>query len=182
MFELKETSICGCFEVQPQVFDDLRGRFVKVFHIDEFTKLGLDTHFAEEYYSQSNHGVIRGMHFQTPPFEHVKVVYCVQGEVQDVVLDLRKGSPSYGKSAFVKLSAKQGNFLYIPKGLAHGFCVTSETATLIYKVSTAYNSKNDSGVLWNSFGFKWPTSNPILSVRDESFKPLSQFDSPFEYE
>ena len=182
MFELKETSICGCFEVQPLIFNDARGRFVKVFHQDEFTKLGLETLFAEEYYSQSNRGVIRGMHFQTPPFDHVKVVYCVQGEVQDVVLDLRKGSPTYGQSAAIKLSAQQGNFIYIPKGLAHGFCVTSETATLVYKVSSVYNPKNDSGVLWNSFGFKWPISNPIISERDASFNPLNQFDSPFEYE
>ncbi|MET0107020.1 MAG: dTDP-4-dehydrorhamnose 3,5-epimerase [Sedimenticola sp.] len=182
MFELKETSIHGCFEVRPLIFDDTRGRFVKVFHQDEYRKLGLETLFTEEYYSQSNRGVIRGMHFQTPPFEHVKVVFCVQGEVQDVVLDLRKGSSTYGQSTPIHLSAQQGNFVYIPKGLAHGFCVTSETATLVYKVSTVYNPNNDTGVLWDSFGFKWPTLNPIISERDASFKPLSQFDSPFEYE
>lgn len=182
MFILNETGINGCFEVQPRLFDDARGRFVKVFHKDEFTKLGLETEFAEEYYSHSTGGVIRGMHFQNPPSDHVKVVYCVHGEVQDVVLDLRKGSPTYGQSVAIRLSAQQGNFIYIPKGLAHGFCATSESAILVYKVSTVYDPKSDSGVLWNSFGYAWETSKPILSERDANFAPLNQFVSPFNYE
>ena len=181
MFNLKETIIRGCYEVQPRIFDDARGRFVKVFHEDEFLKLGLETHFAEEYYSHSQRGVIRGMHFQIPPSDHAKLVYCVHGEVQDVVLDLRKGSPTYGRSISVVLSAQQGNFIYIPKGMAHGFCVTSESATLVYKVSTVYDPQNDSGVLWNSFGADWAISSPILSERDASFPTLNQFMSPFNY-
>lgn len=182
MFALKETGIRGCYEVQPRIFDDARGRFVKVFRRDAFTQLGLETGFVEEYYSHSNRGVIRGMHFQTPPSDHVKLVYCVHGEVQDVVLDLRKGSPTYGQSAAIKLSAQKGNFIYIPKGLAHGFCVTSDTATLVYKVSTVYDPHKDTGVLWNSFGADWPTSNPILSERDASFPILKEFVSPFDYD
>jgi dTDP-4-dehydrorhamnose 3,5-epimerase len=181
MFTLNETEIQGCYEIQPQIFEDARGGFVKVFHHEEYVKLKLETSFAEEYYSHSRRGVIRGMHFQAPPSDHVKVVYCVQGEVQDVVLDLRKGSPTYGYSVAINLSALLGNFMYIPKGLAHGFCVVSETATLIYKVSTAYDPSNDSGVLWSSFGVRWPTLNPIMSERDASFMPLSQFESPFSY-
>jgi len=182
MFSLRKTKLTGCFEVQPRIFDDDRGRFVKVFHEDEFRKLGLETDFKEEYYSHSKRGVIRGMHFQLPPSEHVKLVYCVQGEVQDVVLDLRKGSPTYGLADSIKLSAEQGNYLYIPKGLAHGFCATSTVATLVYKVSTVYDPQHDSGVLWNSFGVDWPTLEPIISSRDTSFKPLSEFESPFLYE
>jgi len=182
MFSLRETKLPGCFEVQPRIFDDDRGRFVKVFHQDEFLRLGLETNFKEEYYSHSRKGVIRGMHFQLPPSDHVKLVYCVQGDVQDVVLDLRKGSPTYGLADTIKLTAEQGNYLYIPKGLAHGFCTTSAVATLVYKVSTVYDLQHDSGVLWDSFGVEWPTLEPVISSRDTSFKSLSEFASPFLYE
>ncbi len=182
MFTLQETNIGGCYEIQPRIINDARGRFVKIFHHGEFTKLGLETGFTEEYYSISHRGVIRGMHFQTPPSEHVKVVYCVSGEVQDVVLDLRMGSPTYGQTSVITLSAQQGNFIYIPKGLAHGFCATSKIATLVYKVSAAYDPQSDAGVLWNSFGHSWPISEPVISARDTSFMPLKKFESPFVYE
>ena len=182
MFELKKSKLPGCFQVQPHILDDKRGRFVKVFHQEEFRKLGLETKFKEEYYSHSRQGVIRGMHFQTPPSDHIKLVYCVRGEVLDVVLDLRKGSPTYGIADSFVLSAKQGNYLYIPKGLAHGFFATSKVATLVYKVSTVYDQQYDTGVLWNSFDFDWPASAPVISVRDAGFKPLSEFESPFVYE
>jgi dTDP-4-dehydrorhamnose 3,5-epimerase len=121
------------------------------------------------------------MHFQAPPSDHVKLVYCVHGEVMDVVLDLRKGSPTYGQAESIRLSAERGNYLYIPKGIAHGFCATSDVATLVYKVSTVHDPLNDTGVLWNSFGFSWPTPEPVISARDYSFKTLSAFDSPFFY-
>lgn len=182
MFILRESGIPGCYEIQPRILDDARGRFVKVFHQDEFKRLGLETDFPEEYYSNSHRGVIRGMHFQIPPSEHVKLVYCVQGVVQDVVLDLRKGSPTYGHSVAIMLSAEQGNCVYIPKGLAHGFCATSDIATLVYKVSTVYDPQNDAGVHLNSFGFNWSTSEPLISDRDARFKFLSEFNSPFVYE
>ena len=182
MFSLRETKLQGCFELHPRIFDDDRGRFVKVFHKDEFVRLGLETNFKEEYYSHSRQGAIRGMHFQLPPSDHIKLVYCIQGEVQDVVLDLRKGSPTYGKAETLKLSAEQGNYLYIPKGLAHGFCTTSTFATLVYKVSTVYDPQYDSGVLWNSFGVDWPNLGPVISSRDTSLMPFSEFESPFVYE
>lgn len=181
MFSITKTGIEGCYEIQPRIFDDLRGRFVKVFHHNEYTKLGLETSFAEEYYSTSHRGVIRGMHFQAPPSDHVKVVYCVHGEVQDVVLDLRLGSPTYGQATVITLSASQGNFIYIPKGLAHGFCSTSEIATMVYKVSVVYDSQADTGVLWNSFGHSWPIIDPVISNRDANFIPFSKFKTPFLY-
>jgi dTDP-4-dehydrorhamnose 3,5-epimerase len=181
MFALSQAAIPGCFEIAPRVLDDARGRFVKVFHRDAFAELGLSTDFAEEYYSRSHKGVVRGMHFQTPPHEHVKLVYCVQGEVFDVVLDLRRGSPTYGKAASFRLSAECGNYLYIPKGLAHGFCALTEDATMVYKVGTVYAPQHDSGVLWNSIGIDWPVDEPLVSARDAAFAPLSQFESPFVY-
>lgn len=182
MFTLKPSPIPGCYEVQPRVMHDVRGSFVKVFHAEAFRELGLETGFAEEYYSHSRQGVIRGMHFQTPPADHAKMVYCVRGEVFDVVLDLRVGSPTFGQAATFVLSAEAGNYVYIPKGLAHGFCATSEEATLIYKVTTVYAPENDAGILWSSVNVDWPTRNPILSERDARFRPFEEFESPFTYE
>jgi len=181
MFTLKKTKIPGCFEIQPKIIDDARGRFVKIFHKDGFAKLNLESTFAEEYYSHSRQGVIRGMHFQIPPSDHVKVVYCIHGEVQDVVLDLRRGSPTYGEAIEIRLSESEGNGIYIPKGMAHGFCATSPIATLIYKVTSIYDSNKDRGVLWNSFGFEWQTKYPVISKRDSEFTTLEDFQSPFEY-
>ncbi len=182
MFTINDTAIQGCYEIQPRVIDDLRGRFVKVFHKAAFAERQLETDFVEEYYSHSRKGVIRGLHFQTPPYDHVKMVYCVCGEVFDVVLDLRVGSPTYGKAASFCLSAEKGNYLYIPKGLAHGFCVTSELATLTYKVSTVYVPENDAGLLWSSVDIEWPADAPIVSNRDKTFSTLADFESPFRYE
>jgi dTDP-4-dehydrorhamnose 3,5-epimerase len=182
MFELSPCRIPGCYEVQPRAVDDLRGRFVKVFHIEAFAELGLEARFAEDYYSISRKGVIRGMHFQTPPADHVKMVYCVQGEVFDVVLDLRVGSPTYGQVASFQLTAEKANLIYVPRGLAHGFCAVSDVATLIYKVSTLYSPEHDSGVLWSSIGIDWPPGSPVLSGRDQSLRPFSEFKSPFVYD
>jgi dTDP-4-dehydrorhamnose 3,5-epimerase len=182
MFDLKPSSILGCYEIQPRVLEDLRGRFVKVFHKESFAGLGLETDFAEEYYSSSHKGVVRGMHFQIPPADHAKVVYCVQGEAFDVVLDLRVGSPTYGETASIQLSADIGNYLYISKGLAHGFCATTDIATLIYKVSSVYSPLHDSGILYSSIDVDWPTAFPVTSERDRSFKSIADFKSPFIYE
>ena len=182
MFTLKSSFIPGCHEIQPRVIHDARGSFVKVFHADAFRELDLATDFAEEYYSHSRRGVIRGMHFQTPPVDHAKMVYCVGGEVFDVVLDLRVGSPTFGQAATFVLSAEAGNYLYIPKGLAHGFCATSKEATLVYKVTTVYAPESDAGVLWSSVKVDWPTQNPILSERDARFRPFEELESPFTYE
>lgn len=180
MFEIRSTKIPDCFELLPRAHTDLRGKFVKVFHQDFFAQNGFETHFMEEYYSVSRKAVIRGMHFQLPPREHVKLVYCVKGEVLDVVLDLRKESPTYGQYEVVTLSADISNCVYIPKGLAHGFCAISETV-LVYKVSTTYSPDHDAGILWNSFGMAWPVASPIISVRDQSFPAFDVFESPFDY-
>jgi dTDP-4-dehydrorhamnose 3,5-epimerase len=182
MLELKPTHLTGCFELQPKVFDDVRGRFVKVFQTQAFAAHGLDTNFAEEYYSVSNNNVIRGMHFQLPPMDHVKVVYCVQGAVLDVVTDLRVGSPTYGQSAVIELSSAKANSIYIPKGMAHGFCSLYDNSIMVYKVSSVYSPEQDAGILWNSVGVKWPTTQAILSERDKTFTPFEKFVSPFIYE
>lgn len=182
MFDLRPTAIPGCFEIQPRVFEDARGRFVKPYQRDAFARHGLQTAFAEEFYSRSRKGVVRGLHFQTPPEDHVKLVYCVQGRVFDAVVDLRVGSPAYGKACTFELDAERGNCLYIPRGLAHGFCALTDDATMVYMVSTAHAPQHDSGILWNSAGIDWPVAEPLLSERDAGFVPLSRFASPFRHE
>jgi dTDP-4-dehydrorhamnose 3,5-epimerase len=182
MFDLMPSKLAGCFELQPKVFEDARGRFVKVFHEHAFAARGLETSFTEEYYSVSHKSVIRGLHFQLPPMDHVKMVYCVKGEVLDAVVDLRVGSPTYGQHAVFQLSAAKANSIYIPKGMAHGFCALSDQSIMVYKTSTSYSAAHDAGVLWDSAGIPWPTTRMIISARDESFVPLDKFASPFRYE
>jgi dTDP-4-dehydrorhamnose 3,5-epimerase len=182
MIELKPTSLTGCFELKHKVFDDVRGRFIKVFHTQAFAANGLETNFAEEYYSVSNNNVVCGMHFQLPTMDHVKVVYCVQGAVLDVVTDLRLGSPTYGQSAVIELSSAKANSIYIPKSMAHGFCSLCDNSIMVYKVSSVYSPEQDDGILWNSVGVEWPTRQAILSERDQTFTPFEKFVSPFSYE
>jgi dTDP-4-dehydrorhamnose 3,5-epimerase len=182
MFETRETGLQGCLLLQPRVLDDARGRFVKTFHNEAFRALGLETGFVEQYYSHSHRGVVRGMHFQKPPAQHAKLVYCVHGEVFDVVLDLRSGSPTYGETRSFTLSAEQGNALYIPAGMAHGFCATSELATLVYNVTSVYAPEHDDGVRWDSIGVEWPTASPLVSPRDAAFVALADFQSPFQHD
>lgn len=177
--KIRETKIAGCYEILPKIFQDERGRFVKTFHQDIFSSYHLATNFAEEYYSYSYRNVLRGLHFQIPPRDHTKIVYCVHGAVIDAVVDLRINSPTYGEWETFDLNHETANIIYIPVGLAHGFYVTSETAILIYKVSTVYSQGHDTGIHWNSAGIPWPSQNPIISKRDSQFVSLADFDSPF---
>ena len=177
--KINDTSISGCLELIPERKQDARGHFAKIFNADMFLSLGLETVFPEEYYSYSKKGVIRGLHFQEPPMDLVKLVVCLDGVIQDVLLDLRVDSPTYKQHITIQLSSKLGNVLYIPQGIAHGFQVTSDSALMLYKVSKVYSPTLDSGVLWNSAGILWPISNPLLSDRDNTFKKLDDYSSPF---
>lgn len=172
--------IPGCYEIKPEIIDDDRGQFVKIFHKDFYVQNHLENNYSEEYYSISNRGVLRGLHFQIPPHEHVKLVYCVEGCVFDAVVDLRKNSTTYGKYETFELSSKKANMLYIPPGLAHGFYVLSERAIMVYKISTVYSPKHDTGILWNSANIPWPDKNPVISKRDSQFIEFDQFQSPFK--
>ena len=178
MFEKRDTGISGCYELQPIVRADSRGKFVKTFHTEYFAENGLETSFPEQYYSVSRKGVLRGMHFQLPPHAHSKIVYCTAGSILDVALDLRTGSPTYAKHISLEISADKGNMLYLPEGLAHGFYSVTE-ATVAYNVGTVYNPESDAGILWSSIGMEWPNTNPYLSERDTTFPTLNEFQSPF---
>lgn len=180
--ELLQTTLPGCYEIKTNIFRDTRGVFVKTYHDAIFTELGLRTDWREEYYSVSKRGVIRGMHFQHPPMQHAKMVYCLQGTVQDVILDLRIGSPSYRKCVSTELSAEKGNIVYIPEGIAHGFCALTEHAIMQYKVTSTYSPQHDAGILWSSIPIAWQCTNPSVSDRDSNFIGLQDFQSPFKYE
>ena len=175
-----KTLIPECYEIQPEMLYDERGQFVKIFNKDFYVQNNMEYKYSEEYYSISHKGVLRGLHFQIPPYEHIKLVYCVEGFVFDAVVDLRKNSPTYGKYDTFKLDAEKANMLYIPSGLAHGFYVLSERAIMVYKVTTVYSSEHDTGILWNSADIPWPDKSPILSERDGQFIEFDQFRSPFK--
>ena len=175
------TKLPGCFELRPRVLADDRGCFVKTFQRDWFESLGLRTDWAEQYYSVSQPGVVRGLHFQAPPHEHAKLIYCISGRVLDVALDLREGLPSYSQHIQIELSAEAANMLYLPPGFAHGFCTLDEPATLVYNVTSVYHSNSDTGIRWDTAGIDWPLVAPQLSERDRNFPALADFASPFAF-
>lgn len=176
-----ETFMPGCYELRPRVLQDQRGKFIKTFHEGWLKEQGLATHFAEEYYSVSGKGVLRGLHFQTPPYEHVKLVYCVVGRVLDALVDLRVGSPTFGRHLLLELDAERANCLYVAAGVAHGFYTVSEQALMVYKVTTVYAPECDTGIRWDSVGIDWTDQQPILSERDSQLVPFDAFSSPFKF-
>ncbi|MFN3557888.1 MAG: dTDP-4-dehydrorhamnose 3,5-epimerase family protein [Brevundimonas sp.] len=175
---IEPSGIDGCWLVHQPVAGDDRGWFWKLAHADIFAAHGLPTDFREIYCSMSAAGVLRGMHFQSPPHDHAKLVSCLDGRVLDVVLDLRPDSPTYGQSAGFELSREAGLSIYVPRGLAHGF-LALERSTMLYNVTSVHAPSHDHGVLWNSFGFDWPVETPVLSERDQRHPALEAFASPF---
>ena len=173
------TSIDGLFLLETVNFQDSRGAFQKVFNADFFKQNGLECDFKELYYSVNNKNVIRGMHFQLPPHDHVKMVYVSKGKIIDVVLDIRKESATYGKYFSIELNGTEGKYLYIPRGMAHGFISLEDQSIVNYAQTSCYAPEHDCGIDRNSFGFKWPIDKPIVSVRDLTFPPLKDFNSPF---
>jgi len=165
--------------LEPKIFEDTRGKFIKTFTDSFFKEKGLDISIKETYYSISHKNVIRGMHFQTPPHDHIKLVYVPHGSILDVVLDIRKESPSYGKYFSTELSSENGKVLIIPKGFAHGFKSLEDNTNVTYMQTTCYAPNNDDGIKYNSFGFEWDSSNPQISDRDVSFKLFNEFETAF---
>lgn len=171
----------GCFEIRPAVFRDDRGSFVKPFQASAFAAAGLPVDYPERFYSQSRRGVVRGLHFQLPPAAQHKLVYCTSGRVLDVVVDLRKGSPTFGRAASYELHADRWNALFLPVGIAHGFAALEEPTTMAYAVGAEYDPERDTGIRWDSISFAWPFERPVVSARDMALPALQDFDSPFEY-
>ena len=167
---IAKTKISGIYEIENRQFSDNRELFVKTFHAKTFKQYGLNDDFKESFYSVSQKGVLRGMHFQLPPRDHDKLVYVVQGEILDVALDIRSGSDTYGEYYSTTISSQNCRCLYLAKGIAHGFLTLSETATVIYSTTTEYSHSHDTGIRWDSFGFEWPKMDYIISDRDLNFE------------
>jgi len=176
-----ELAIPGVFQIDMFHAGDDRGMFVKPYHKKTLEKHGLVSEFRESFYSTNRKGVIRGMHFQYPPHDHAKIVYCTSGKLIDVILDLRIGSPTYGKSVQIELSADNFKAAYLPIGVAHGFAVLEDNTCMIYLTSTMHAAEFDGGIKYDSFGNEWPFNEPITSERDLQFPTLSDFQSPFIY-
>lgn len=177
--EIIKTRFEGLFVLQTANFQDDRGGFQKLFNYDFFKENGLDCDFKEFYYSENNKGVIRGMHFQLPPFDHTKLVYVSQGRIIDVVVDIRKKAPTFGQCFSIGLDAKNGKYLYIPKGFAHGFHSLENGTIVNYAQTSCYSKEHDCGVDAMSVGFDWKQTHPIRSGRDLTFVKLTDFNSPF---
>lgn len=177
--EFTQLTLPGCYLIQPRVFQDARGRFVKPFVRSTLERHGLRSDFVEQYCSTSAPGVIRGMHFQLPPHDHAKLVYCAAGAVTDVLLDVRKQSPTYGQAIALPLTAESGHALYLAAGIAHGFVATDEPALMVYNVTSEYSPTHDAGVRWDSFGYDWEVDDPVLSQRDLGFPTFNAFQTPF---
>lgn len=165
----------GCFELRPRVAEDSRGRFVKPFVRSVLEPLGVHAPLEELYYSVSHEGVLRGLHLQVAPHGGQKLVVPTAGSVIDVLLDLRRGSSALKRHVMLELSASAGNCVLVAEGVAHGFCVPSGSATLLYAVNAAYAPESDTGVRWDSAGIDWPVTDPIVSARDGALPTLGQF-------
>lgn len=180
-----ETDINGVVIIEPKIFEDSRGYFFESFSQKEFDANVRLTTFVQDNESKSSYGVMRGLHFQKPPYTQAKLVRCVKGTVLDVAVDIRKGSPTYGKHVAVELTEDNHRQLFIPRGFAHGFAVLSNTAIFQYKCDWFYKPEADGGIniLDESLGIDWkiPIDKAILSDKDTKHPMLKDFDSPFTY-
>jgi len=181
MFEIEECRIPGLRLLRPRIAVDTRGKFIKIMHAEFFAAHGMRWDFREQYYSVSHRRVLRGFHFQVPPMEHAKLVTCICGQVMDVIVDIRRGSPQFGEHEIFDLSEDNGNALYIPVGCAHGFLTLSTNATMFYDVSSVYAPEYDRGVRWDSLKIAWPVDDAIISPRDAGFAGFGEFATPFEF-
>lgn len=182
--EVIKTSIDGVLIIEPRIFEDSRGYFFESFSQREFEEKIGPINFVQDNESKSSYGVMRGLHFQRPPYTQSKLVRCVRGAVLDVVVDIRKGSPNYGQHVAVELTEDNHRQFFIPKGFAHGFSVLSDTAVFQYKCDEFYRPEADGGIsiLDASLNIDWciPTDKAILSEKDTKHPMLKDFDSPFE--
>lgn len=183
--EVIQTNIKGVVIIEPRLFKDDRGYFFESYSERDFNKQVSEVHFVQDNESKSSYGVMRGLHFQRPPFTQSKLVRCVKGAVLDVAVDIRKGSPTYGQHVAVELTEDNHRQFFIPHGFAHGFAVLSPEAIFQYKCDNFYHPEADGGIsiLDTSLGIDWriPTEHAILSEKDTKHPLLKDFDSPFEF-
>ena len=180
-----ETKISDLIIIEPTVFGDARGYFLESYNQKKFEEVVGKTSFVQDNESKSSKGVLRGLHFQKPPFAQAKLVRCIEGKVIDVAVDIRKGSPTYGKHVSVELSGENKRQLFVPRGFAHGFSVLSESAVFAYKVDNTYAPAFDSGIKYDDsdLNINWGlTNNEVqLSIKDKSLPAFKDLNSPFNF-
>jgi len=182
-FNFEKLSMSGLVMVEPVIFGDDRGFFMESFKTTDFTAFGINKRIVQINQSRSQRNVLRGLHYQIRPKGQSKLVRVVTGEIFDVAVDLRQGSPTYGKWEGLRLSADNRKMLYIPEGFAHGFCVLSESADVEYACGEEYSPMHDRGILWNDpeLAIKWPVESPIISDKDRKNPPFKQAEKNFIY-
>ena len=182
--QFKRFEIDGPLLIEHRIFGDDRGYFFESFRKDEFQhQAGRNIDFVQDNISKSSCGVLRGLHFQAPPFAQAKMVRVVVGKVMDIIVDIRKGSPTYGKHIKVELSEENKYSLYVPVGFAHGFACLSESCIFEYKCSNYFNKESEGAIRWNdsTLDIDWGVDNPVLSDKDKIAPLLRELDSPFIY-
>lgn len=182
-FIFTKTSIPDVLSITPKVFNDDRGYFFENFHNSIFTQNNIDHKITQENFSFSKQNVLRGLHFQKPPKSQAKLVSVVSGEIFDVAVDLRKNSPTFGRWVSDILSNQNHKSLFVPEGFAHGFCVLSETALVLYKINREYSPEHQSGIIWNDpeLNISWPLTNPLLSQKDQNLPLLKDQETIFDF-
>lgn len=180
-----ETTLPGVLVLQPRVFGDERGFFLERYHAGRYAEAGIDATFVQDNHSRSQGGTLRGLHFQKR-HPQGKLVEAIRGEIWDVVVDLRQGSPTFGRWEGHTLSADTHHQLWVPPGFAHGFCVVSEEADVLYKCTDVYHPEDEGGLAWDDPGLAidWPVSDPLLSAKDQQYAQLARLapiDLPHVY-
>jgi len=182
--KVSETSLPGVLLIEPRVFSDPRGAFWETYQAKRYADAGIAATFVQDNGSRSVRGTLRGLHYQRMPWAQGKLVQVVRGEVFDVAVDMRRGSPSFGQWVGVSLSQDARRLMYVPVGFAHGFQVLSETADVIYKVTQEYAPRADRGIAWNdpTLAIDWPIADPLLSPKDKALPTLNEAENNFIYE
>ncbi|MEA2006921.1 MAG: dTDP-4-dehydrorhamnose 3,5-epimerase [Patescibacteria group bacterium] len=178
----KKTTLQDAVLIEPKVFEDRRGFFMETYSKKLFAQNGINADFVQDNHSLSvEKGVLRGLHFQKPPHAQAKLVQVTRGSVSDVIVDIRKNSPTFGKWESFELSAENKKMLFVPRGFAHSMCTLEKNTEFVYKVDGFYAPESDSGIIWNDsvLNIDWPTENPILSEKDKILPTFSDFDTPF---
>ena len=181
--EFIEKKIKGVFEIKLKHIGDHRGFFMRAYDKKIFAKYGLLRDWVQENHSRSEQkDIIRGLHFQLPPFSETKLIRCIRGAVLDVFVDLRKGSDTFGQWDTVELSENNKKAVFIPRGLAHGYCTLTAESEVVYKVDNYYSPENERGLLWNdpNLNIEWPVKNPILSEKDQQNMTFAEFLKKYE--
>lgn len=182
-FKFERLLIPDVVLIEPVVHKDERGFFLESYKFSEFAAFGIRERFVQDNHSKSAHGVLRGLHYQRNPKAQGKLITVIHGKIFDVAVDIRKGSPTYGRWVGITLSAEDKRMLYIPGGFAHGFCVISEMAEVAYKVTEEYTPEHDAGIIWNDpdIAISWQIQHPILSKKDATLPRLKEIDTGFVF-